>query len=194
MYIKGLFRYNWLNNKLNISFIIHLTVPFFQSTVHSWTNPRSLLCRIYSIIMCVMGNSTVASMLVLPLLFSDEKGLPIPVWLPSFIWNNIWIAYVYETMAMFATVMVNANSDVAISGLMWEACTQFDLARHRLEELPRRLRQAIDDEKTPKEMLMRIEKESVELAAYHHNHIIECSFIRFFNSYKVARCKSATHI
>ena len=95
---------------------------------------------------------------------------------------------------MVAIVMVNANFDVAINGFMWEACTQFDIARHRLEELPRRLRQAIVDGKTPKEMLMRIERESLELAALHHNHIIECSFIRFFNSYKVARCKSATHI
>ena len=143
---------------------------------------RSLHRRLYTIVLNVMAQATVASMLVLALIRSDKRNvLPIQIWLPHIIWNshktNVWFAYAYEAMAMAISVSLNSTVDTTISGLMWQACTQLELARHRLEQLPRRLRQAVaQGKKTSRATLMRIEKENIVQTVLHHNYIIECVF------------------
>ena len=78
---------------------------------------------------------------------------------------------------MSVTAMVDASVDTTISGFMLQACTQLELARHRLEQLPRKLRQAVaEGKKTSRETLMRIEKESIVQTVLHHNYAIECVF------------------
>ena len=146
----------------------------------------SFLRSLYTIVLNAMGLSTVVSMLLLPLVRSDAPNiLPIQIWLPRAIWDfhkhSMWFVYAYEALSMIVIVVVDATADPTISGFMWQTCTQLELIKHRLEQLPRKLRKTFAEGKTSRETLMRIEKENLVQAVLHHNYAIECAFIRFIN-------------